>query len=64
MKFAVNEIENNEIGSFVRDISCACEQQQGTIPSMFAVCNVDYIAYISSSDRIAREHFRFLEHRF
>ena len=24
-----------------RDISCACEQQEGTIPSMFAVCNVD-----------------------
>ena len=48
----------------VRDISCACEQQQGTIPSMFAVCNVDYIVDISSSDRIAREHFRFLEHRF
>ena len=48
----------------VRDISCACEQQQGTIPSMFAVCNADYIVDISSSDRIAREHFRFLEHRF
>ena len=47
-----------------RDISCACEQQQGTIPSMFAVCNVDCIVDISSSDRIAREHFRFLEHRF
>ena len=41
----------------VRDISCACEHQQGTIPSMFAVCNVDYIVDISSSDRIAREHF-------
>ena len=48
----------------VRDISCACEQQQGTIPSTFAVCNVDYIVDVSSSDRIAREHFRFLEHRF
>ena len=51
----------------VRGISCACEQQQGTIPSMFAVCNVDYILIvdISSSDRIAREpFFRFLEHRF
>ena len=49
----------------VRDISCACEQQQGTILSMlFAVCNVDYIVDTSSSDRIAREHFRFLEHRF
>ena len=47
-----------------RDISCACEQQEGTIPSMFAVCNVDYILDISSSDRIAGEHFRFLEHRF
>ena len=42
----------------VRGISCACEQQQGTIPSMFAVCSVDYIVDISSSDRIAREHFR------
>ena len=31
---------------------------------MFAVCNVDYILDISSSDRIAGEHFRFLEHRF
>ena len=31
---------------------------------MFAVCNVDYIVDISSSDRIARDHFRFLEHRF
>ena len=31
---------------------------------MFAACNVDYIVDISSSDRIAREHFRFLEHRF
>ena len=29
--------------NFVRDISCACEQQQGTIPSMYAVCNVDCI---------------------
>ena len=49
----------------VRDILCACEQQQGTIPSMFSVCNVDYIVYISSSDGIvAREHFGFLEHRF
>ena len=48
----------------VRDISCAREQQQGTIPYMFAICNVDYIVDISSSDRIAREHFRFLEHRF
>ena len=44
----------------VRDVSCACEQQEVTIPSMFAVCNVDYIVDISSSDRIAREHFRFL----
>ena len=44
----------------VRDISCACEQQQGTIASMFAVCNVDYIVGISSNDRIARVHFRFL----
>ena len=42
-----------------RDISCACEQQQGNIPSMFVVCNVDYIVDMSSSDRIAREHFRF-----
>ena len=50
--------------SSVRVISCACEQQQGTVPSMFAVCNVDYIVDISSSDRIAREHCRFLEHRF
>ena len=49
---------------FVRDISCACEQQQGTIPSMFAVCNVDYIIDISTNDRISREHFRFPEHRF
>ena len=48
----------------VRDILCACEQQQGTTFSMFAVCNVDYIVDISSSGRIAREHFRFLEHRF
>ena len=51
----------------VRDISCACEQQQGTIPSMFAVCKVDYIIVdISSSDRIVREHFRFFleQHRF
>ena len=46
----------------VRDISCACEQQQGTIPSMFAAYNVDYTVDISSSDRIAREHFRFIEH--
>ena len=30
-------------GRHVRDISCACEQQQGAIPFMFAVCNVDYI---------------------
>ena len=37
----------------VRDISCTCEQQQGTIPSMFAVCNVDYTVDISSNDRIA-----------
>ena len=44
----------------VRDISCTCEQQQGTFPSMFAFCNVDYIVDISSSDRIVREHFRFL----
>ena len=44
----------------VRDTSCACEQQQGTTPSMFAVCNVDYVVDISSSDREAREHFRFL----
>ena len=42
----------------VRDISCVCEQQQGTIRSIFAVCNVDYIVHISSSDRIARDHFR------
>ena len=48
----------------VRDISYACEQQQGTIPFMSDVCNVDYIVDISRSDRIAREHFRFLEHRF
>ena len=48
----------------VKDISCTCEQQQGNIPSMFAACNVDYIVDISSSDRIARERFRFLEHRF
>ena len=49
----------------VGDIPCVCEQQQGTIPSLFAVCNVDYIVDIPSSDRIAREHFRFLEqHRF
>ena len=35
----------------------------GTIPSnMFAVCNVDYIVGIPSSDRIVREHLRFLEH--
>ena len=47
-----------------RNISCACEQQQGTFPSTFAVCNVDYIVDLSSSDGIAREHFRFLEHRF
>ena len=52
-----------EVGS-VRDILCACEQQQATIPSMFSVCNVDYIVYISSSNGIAREHFGFLEHRF
>ena len=45
----------------VGDISCAREQQRGTIPSVFAVCNVDYIVDISSSDRIAREHFRFLD---
>ena len=50
--------------SFLRDILCACEQQQGTIPSIFAVCNVDYIVDISSSDGTVREHFRFLEHRF
>ena len=43
----------------VRDISCTCEHQQGTIPSMFAVCNVDYIVDVSSSDRIAREHLDF-----
>ena len=48
----------------VRDILCACEQQEGTIPSMFAVGIVDYIVDISYTDRIAREHFRFLEHRF
>ena len=54
----------HDSGSYVRDISCACEQQQGTILSMFAVCNVDDIVDISSSDRIAKEHFRFLEHRF
>ena len=48
----------------VRDISCACGQQQGTMPSMLAVCNLDYIVDISSRDRIAREHFRFLEHCF
>ena len=29
----------------VRDISCAREQQQGTTPSMFSICNVDYIQY-------------------
>ena len=45
----------------VRDISCACEQQQGTIPSKLAVGNVDDIVDISRSDWIAREHFRFLE---
>ena len=28
---------------------------------MFAVSNVDCIVDISSSDRIAKEHFRFLE---
>ena len=44
----------------VRNTSCACEQQQGTIPSMSAVCNVDYIVDISSSNRIAREHFIFI----
>ena len=32
----------------VKDISCACEQQQGTIRSMFAVYNVDYIVDISA----------------
>ena len=49
----------------VTDNSCACEQQQGNINSMlFAVCNVHYIVDISSSDRIAREYFRFIEHRF
>ena len=48
----------------VRDISCACEQQQGTIPSKLAVGNVDDIVDISRSDWIAREHFRFLEDRF
>ena len=55
-----------DCGLCVRDISCECEQQQGTIPSMFAVCKVHYIVDISSSDRIAREHFRlnFLKHRF
>ena len=31
---------------------------------MFAVCNVDYIIDVSSSDRIAKEHFKFLGHRF
>ena len=37
--------------------------KEGNIPSMFVVCNVDYMVDISSSDRMAREHFRFLEHR-
>ena len=41
----------------VGDISCACEEEQGAIPSMFAVCNMDYVVDISSSDRIAREPF-------
>ena len=31
---------------------------------MFTVYNVAYIVDISSSDRIAREYFRLLEHRF
>ena len=59
-----NKLIQGTSGHSVRDISCACEQQQGTNPSLFAVCNVDYIVDISSSDRIAREHFRFREHRF
>ena len=38
----------------MRNISCACEQQQGAFSSMFAVCNIDYIVDISSSDNLYR----------
>ena len=56
--------DTRHVRVYCQGYSCACEQQPGIIPSTFAVCNVDYIVDISSIDRIAREHFRFLEHRF